>query len=87
MLSKKYYTKIEYQNKIQFSKLVCITLGASGREWSTEMPQDEEILAIGAGDKLVAVATDQRILRLFTVFGTQREVNEFSISFPGCPRP
>lgn len=56
------------------SKLVCITLGASGREWTTEMSQDEEILAIGAGEKLVAVATDNRSLRLFTAYGTQREV-------------
>uniref|UniRef100_A0A6M2DXS0 Putative wd repeat and hmg-box dna-binding protein 1 n=1 Tax=Xenopsylla cheopis TaxID=163159 RepID=A0A6M2DXS0_XENCH len=61
------------------SKLVCITLGASGREWTTEMSQDEEILAIGAGEKLVAVATDNRSLRLFTAYGTQREI----IAIPG----
>lgn len=63
------------------SKLVCIALGASGsKEWSSELPNCEEVLAVGASDKLVAVATDSRFLRVFSVMGTQREV----ISIPGA---
>lgn len=62
------------------SKLVCITLKATGsREWSISMPDTEEIQAVCASDKLVAVATDSRFLRIFTVLGTQREV----ICMPG----
>lgn len=62
------------------SKLVCITLKATGsREWSISMPDTEEIQAVCASDKLVAVATDNRYLRIFTVLGTQREV----ICIPG----
>lgn len=63
------------------SKLVCIAFGGSGgsREWSMPMPNCEEILCVGASSKLVAVATDARFLRIFSVMGTQREV----ISLPG----
>lgn len=62
------------------SKLVCIALGASGsKEWSSELPNCEEVLAIGASDKLVAIATDSKNLRIFSVMGTLREV----ISIPG----
>lgn len=63
------------------SKLVCIALSGSGgsREWSMPMPNCEEILCVAASEKLVAVATDARYLRLFSAMGTQREV----ISVPG----
>lgn len=63
------------------SKLVCIVLGGSGgsREWSMSMPNCEEILCVTASSKLVAVATDARLLRIFSVSGTQREV----LSIPG----
>lgn len=62
------------------SKLVCIALGASGsKEWSSELPNCEEVLAVGASDKLVAIATDSKNLRIFSVMGTLREV----ISIPG----
>lgn len=63
------------------SKLVCIVLGGSGgsREWSMSMPNCEEILCVAASSKLVAVATDARLLRIFSVIGTQREV----LSIPG----
>lgn len=62
-------------------KLVCIVLSGSGgsREWSMGMPDCEEILCVAASEKLVAVATDARYLRLFSSMGTQREV----ISIPG----
>lgn len=59
---------------------MCIELGASGsKQWSTDLPDCEEILAVATSDKLVAVATDARYLRIFTVLGTQREV----LSLPG----
>lgn len=63
------------------SKLVCIALsGASGsREWSMSVPNCEEVLCVVASSKLVAVATDARNLRLFSVMGTQREI----VSLPG----
>ena len=57
------------------NKLVCITLAASGsREWSVDLPNCEGILAVVATSKLVAVCTDNRLLRIFSVMGTQREV-------------
>lgn len=61
------------------SKLVCIALGAGSREWSVAMPDCEEIQALVATDKLVAVATDSGFIRFYSVMGNQREV----ISLPG----
>lgn len=43
------------------------------------MPGDEEVLCVTTGLGFIAVVTDTRMLRLFTVCGTQREV----ISLPG----
>lgn len=60
------------------SKLVCIALGAGSREWSISLPNCEEVLAIAASEKLVAIATTERYLRLFSIMGTQREVLSFS---------
>ncbi|XP_055701937.1 WD repeat and HMG-box DNA-binding protein 1 [Phlebotomus papatasi] len=62
-------------------KVVGIALGAGSREWSVSLPGCEEALALTASDKLVAVATDERLLRIFTTLGTQREV----VSIPGAP--
>lgn len=61
------------------SKLVCIALSAGSREWSISLPDCEEIIAVAASEKLVAVATDANNLRIFSVMGTQREL----ISIPG----
>lgn len=52
---------------------MCISLGAGSREWSISLPDCEEVLALGASDKLVAIATDARFLRIFSIMGTQRE--------------
>lgn len=61
-------------------RLVCIALVAAGsREWSTTMPECEEIQAIAAGETFVAAATDAGVIRFFTTMGTQREV----IAVPG----
>ncbi|GAB0095032.1 WD repeat and HMG-box DNA-binding protein 1 [Sergentomyia squamirostris] len=62
-------------------KVVGIALGAGSREWSVGLPGCEQSLALTASDKLVAVVTDERYLRIFTTLGTQREV----ISIPGAP--
>uniref|UniRef100_A0A1B6DME6 Uncharacterized protein n=1 Tax=Clastoptera arizonana TaxID=38151 RepID=A0A1B6DME6_9HEMI len=63
------------------SKLTCILLNAwdGSKEWVAQLSDDEEILAAASGKSWVAVATDKRTLRVFTVAGTQREV----ISLPG----
>lgn len=64
------------------SKLVCIALGASSgsREWSTALEDCDEIVALTATDRLVAVATRSRRLHIFSCMGTQREV----IGVPGA---
>ncbi|XP_063377493.1 WD repeat and HMG-box DNA-binding protein 1-like [Cydia fagiglandana] len=56
------------------SKLVCISLVGSSKEWSVSMPDTEEILCVTAGSDVVACATNARLLRLFTPMGTQRQV-------------
>ncbi|XP_034835904.1 WD repeat and HMG-box DNA-binding protein 1 [Maniola hyperantus] len=56
------------------SKLVCISLVGSSKEWSVSMPDTEEILCVVATSGLVACATNARLLRLFTPCGTQRQV-------------
>ncbi|XP_067007806.2 WD repeat and HMG-box DNA-binding protein 1 isoform X2 [Anabrus simplex] len=63
------------------SKVVCVLLNAwdGTREWSVDLPEDEEALAVATSDKWLAVATDTRNLRFFSLGGTQREV----ISLPG----
>lgn len=58
---------------------MCIALGAGSREWSITLPDCEEVIGLIATDKLVAVATDLRYLRIFSIMGTQREV----INIPG----
>lgn len=60
-------------------KLVCIALGAGSREWSVSLPNCEEIVALAASDKLVAVGTDTRFVRIFSYMGNQREI----LSVPG----
>lgn len=55
-------------------KLVCIALGAGSREWSASLPNCEEIVALTASDKLVAVGTDTRFVRIFSYMGNQREI-------------
>ncbi|KAF9801546.1 hypothetical protein SFRURICE_015040 [Spodoptera frugiperda] len=56
------------------SKLVCISLVGSSKEWSVSMPDTEEVLCVAAGAQVVACATTARLLRLYTPMGTQRQV-------------
>ncbi|XP_072941317.1 WD repeat and HMG-box DNA-binding protein 1 [Epargyreus clarus] len=60
------------------SKVVCISLVGSSKEWSVSLPGAEEVRCVAAGGAL-AVATSARLLRLYTPLGTQRQV----ISLPG----
>lgn len=55
-------------------KLVCIALGAGSREWSASLPNCEDIVALTASEKLVAVGTDTRFVRIFSYMGNQREM-------------
>ncbi|XP_076237790.1 WD repeat and HMG-box DNA-binding protein 1 [Calliopsis andreniformis] len=64
------------------SKLVVIALqgwGSGNKEWSSDLPEDEEGQCIAAGDNFVALSTSRKNLRIFTVGGTQREI----IALPG----
>lgn len=61
-------------------RLVCIAFTSFGnKEWSSTMPECEEIQGIAASANFVAVATDAKVVRFFTTLGTQREV----IAIPG----
>ncbi|CAH0390384.1 unnamed protein product [Bemisia tabaci] len=63
------------------SKLVCVLLKAwdGSKEWSVELPGEEQAVSVAAGDSWVAVATDARILRIFSLSGCQKQI----ISIPG----
>lgn len=65
----------------QPSKLVVHHFAAMGgsKEWSVDMPAEEEILALCLGTDFVAVVTDRRNLRIFSTGGVQRDV----LSIPG----
>lgn len=73
-------TSLALATKESPCRLVVIAFVSAGsKEWSTSMPDCEEIQAIAAGENFVAAATDAGIIRFFTTMGTQREV----ISVPG----
>lgn len=63
-----------HKNNYLFSKLVCISLVGSSKEWSVSLPDTEEALCVAAGSGVIACATTARLLRLFTPMGTQRQV-------------
>ncbi|XP_022130304.2 WD repeat and HMG-box DNA-binding protein 1 [Pieris rapae] len=56
------------------SKLVCISLVGSSKEWTISLPDTEEIVCVTAASGIVACATNARFLRIFTPMGTQRQV-------------
>ncbi|XP_037887483.1 WD repeat and HMG-box DNA-binding protein 1 [Glossina fuscipes] len=61
------------------AKVVVIALAASGnKEWSMQL-SEEDVVAVVATTKLIAVATSMQFLRIFTITGSQREI----ISIPG----
>ncbi|XP_072031398.1 WD repeat and HMG-box DNA-binding protein 1-like [Amphiura filiformis] len=58
------------------SQLMCYHFASwdTKKEWTTVMPKGENIKALTAGSGWVAVATDKRLVRLFTVSGVQKEM-------------
>jgi hypothetical protein len=44
------------------------------KEWSTDLPNDEEAITVGIGTGWFAVATDMNRIRIFTIGGVQRNV-------------
>ncbi|NXP26494.1 WDHD1 protein, partial [Scytalopus superciliaris] len=63
------------------SKLHCIHFGSwdANKEWTVDMPKDEDIEAICLGQGWAACATSAFLVRVFTVGGIQREI----FSLPG----
>ncbi|XP_063971990.1 WD repeat and HMG-box DNA-binding protein 1 [Diachasmimorpha longicaudata] len=64
------------------SKLVVIMLqawGSGNKEWSIDLPGDEEVQAVAAGNNFIVLATSKRHLRIFMISGVQREI----VAIPG----
>ncbi|KAF2974133.1 hypothetical protein EK904_004818 [Melospiza melodia maxima] len=58
------------------SKLHCIHFGSwdANKEWTVDMPKDEEIEAVCLGQGWAACATSALLVRVFTVGGVQKEI-------------
>nr|CAD7397514.1 unnamed protein product [Timema cristinae] len=63
------------------SKLVCVLLNCwdGTREWQVDLPEREGALCVALGEGWLAAATDTRMLRIWTLCGSQREV----VALPG----
>ncbi|NXK57358.1 WDHD1 protein, partial [Chauna torquata] len=63
------------------SKLHCIHFSSwdANKEWTVDMPKDEDIEAICLGQGWAACATSALLVRLFTIGGVQKEI----FSLPG----
>ncbi|XP_061211660.1 WD repeat and HMG-box DNA-binding protein 1 isoform X2 [Neopsephotus bourkii] len=63
------------------SKLHCIHLSSwdANKEWTVDMPKDEDIEAVCLGQGWAACATSALLVRVFTVGGVQKEI----FSLPG----
>lgn len=61
---------------LSFSKLHCIYFSSwdANKEWTVDMPKDEDIEAICLGQGWAACATSALLVRLFTVGGVQKEI-------------
>ncbi|XP_023235123.1 WD repeat and HMG-box DNA-binding protein 1-like [Centruroides sculpturatus] len=70
------------KDKENASQIVCMNFDSwdSNKEWSSEMPKDENIEAITIGSGWLAVATDMRLIRIFSIGGIQLEI--FNIPGP-----
>ncbi|ELT99505.1 hypothetical protein CAPTEDRAFT_108416 [Capitella teleta] len=64
------------------SQVVCMHFNAwdKSKEWTCGMPEEEDIEAICIGEGWLAVATNMRHVRVFTVAGLQKDI--FSIPGP-----
>ncbi|KAL4237943.1 WD repeat and HMG-box DNA binding-domain containing protein 1 [Mactra antiquata] len=58
------------------SKLTCMHFSSwdNNKEWSINMPDDEDIQCVTIGEGWVAVATEARNLRLYSLAGVQKEI-------------
>ncbi|XP_076332121.1 chromosome transmission fidelity 4 [Tachypleus tridentatus] len=63
------------------SKLVCMHFGTwdSIKDWTIEMPEEEEVVGVAVGEQWTAVTTNTRLVRIFTIGGIQRDI----FSLPG----
>ncbi|XP_038612733.1 WD repeat and HMG-box DNA-binding protein 1 [Tachyglossus aculeatus] len=63
------------------SKLHCLHFSSwdSSKEWTVDMPKDEEIQAICLGQGWLASATSASLVRIFSIGGVQKEI----FSLPG----
>uniref|UniRef100_A0A8C0J107 WD repeat and HMG-box DNA-binding protein 1 n=1 Tax=Chelonoidis abingdonii TaxID=106734 RepID=A0A8C0J107_CHEAB len=63
------------------SKLHCVHFSSwdSNKEWTVDMPKDEDIEAVCLGQGWAACATSAMLTRVFTIGGVQKEI----FSFPG----
>lgn len=61
--------------------MVCILLNSwdGKREWTVDLPENEDICGLAVTADWIAVATSMRFIRLFTLGGIQREI----VSIPG----
>lgn len=60
------------------SKLMCLHFSSSdnNKEWSVDMPHDEEVTGLAIGTGWLAAATDINRLRIFSVGGFQKDIVE-----------
>lgn len=61
--------------------MVCIILNPwdGKREWTVDLPDNEEICGLAVTADWISVATSMHFLRLYTLGGVQREI----VSIPG----
>ena len=63
-------------------KINVINFKASGdKSWTVEMPEEEYVDGVAAGEGWVAVATSKNNLRIFSAWGVQREIISVAGSF------
>lgn len=61
--------------------MVCVLLNAwdGKREWTIDLPDDEDICGLAVSADWIAASTSKRFLRFFSISGCQREI----FSIPG----
>lgn len=67
-------------DELSSSRILCmnfVTWDESNKEWTVDLPEDEFAAAVALGGGFVAVATNKRFVRLWTIGGTQ--LHMFSI--------
>ena len=64
------------------SRIVCVHLASwdGNKEWTTQLPDGEQAMAVALGAGWAAVATSRHLLRFFTTAGVQRA----AVALPGA---